>query len=351
MNYIGSKQTLLPFIDETISSVIGNDSCDRLLDPFAGTGAVSVHYKKKGYSIIANDIQYFNYVRLRHYVENCKPYNYYFKTKDINHDRFMELMDYFLDNGWKEIPSDKYMYVLNTFANGNFEDGGRLYFSEDNARKIDGFRHKLCEWMNGVEITYDMYFLCLTMLLEAADKVANVASIYGAYLKKLKATARKTISFTEPELILSDNKCMVYNEDANQIVRKVSADILYLDPPYNHRQYASNYHVLETIAKYDNPKPNGKTGVRDWVDQKSLYCMKNKAYEALDDLVRNADCKYIFLSYNNEGILSFDEIRKILSQRGGYGMAEKDYHRFKADNNREYKSDTTTEYLHYVRIK
>jgi len=116
--------------------------------------------------------------------------------------------------------------------------------------------------------------------------------------------------------------------------------ILSLDPPYNHRQYASNYHILETIAKYDNPKIHGKTGLRNCESQKSLYCSRMAAINAFKDLISKAKVKYIFLSYNNEGIMSLEDIKEIMSLRGKYGYFTKNYNRFKADK--------TVEYLYYI---
>lgn len=134
----------------------------------------------------------------------------------------------------------------------------------------------------------------------------------------------------------------------DQLIKKIEGDVLYLDPPYNHRQYATNYHLLETIAKYDNPKIHGKTGLRNYDNQKSVYCSRAKVKSAFKNLITNARVKYIFLSYNNEGLMTADDIREIMSLRGRYGYFTKSYGRFKADKNRNYNADRTLEYLHYV---
>jgi len=152
------------------------------------------------------------------------------------------------------------------------------------------------------------------------------------------------------ELIINDQNHKVFNEDINKVSEKINGDILYLDPPYNQRQYATNYHLLETIAKYDNPKIYGKTGLREYQNQKSLYCSKTQVKKAFRDLISKAKAKYIFLSYNNEGLMSLDDIKEIMSTRGKYGHFTKEYNRFKADKdkNRKYLSNKTLEYLHYV---
>ncbi len=186
--------------------------------------------------------------------------------------------------------------------------------------------------------------------METIDKHANTASVYGAFLKQLKKTAQKAFVLKPAELIINDQEHQVFNEDINELVGKIEGDILYLDPPYNHRQYATNYHLLETITKYDNPKIHGKTGLREYESQKSLYCSRTKAKNAFRDLILKAKTRYIFLSYNNEGLMTVDDIKEIMSLRGKYGYFTKKYNRFKADRdeNRDYKSNKTVEYLHYV---
>jgi adenine-specific DNA-methyltransferase len=134
----------------------------------------------------------------------------------------------------------------------------------------------------------------------------------------------------------------------NHLINQISPDVIYLDPPYNSRQYSTNYHVLETIAKYDNPTLHGKTGLRDYSDQKSAYCSRPKIKQAFSELIKNAKAKYIFLSYNNEGLMTFDDIKEIMSKKGEYGVFMKEYNRFKADSNRDYSAKKTIEYLHYV---
>jgi adenine-specific DNA-methyltransferase len=111
--------------------------------------------------------------------------------------------------------------------------------------------------------------------------------------------------------------------------------------------------MLETIAKYDNPEIHGKTGLREYQSQKSLYCSRTQVKTAFKDLILKARAKYIFLSYNNEGLMTLDDIQEIMSLRGKYGNFTKEYNRFRADKveNRNHKADKTVEYLHYVICK
>jgi len=188
----------------------------------------------------------------------------------------------------------------------------------------------------------------LASLLESADKVANTASVYGAFLKHLKKTAQKPLIIEAAEYSINKNKHQVYQADSNELIKKIKGDILYLDPPYNTRQYGANYHLLNTIALYDDFVPKGKTGLRNY--QKSKYCSKSSVQSAFEDLIKNADFTYIFLSYNNEGLMNVNEIKNIMSKYGKYELATTDYRRFRADKekNRNHKANKTKEYLHIL---
>lgn len=140
----------------------------------------------------------------------------------------------------------------------------------------------------------------------------------------------------------------VYQADANQLIKNISGDILYLDPPYNARQYGANYHLLNSIALYDNFAPKGKTGLREY--SRSQYCSKSDVVSAFEALIRDADFQYIFLSYNNEGLMSIGQVREIFERFGKYDLVQTEYQRFKADKteNRNHKANSTFEYLHIL---
>ena len=213
--------------------------------------------------------------------------------------------------------------------------------------KCDAMRIELERLHQSGEISDNLYFYYLSSLINSIDKYANTASVYGAFLKHIKKSAQKCFQL-ELLPIISGSVGEVYNEDINELIKRISGDVLYLDPPYNARQYCSNYHVLETIARYDYPKLNGVTGLRDSTDQKSKFCSKRMVIDTFDDLIKNVQFKYIFLSYNNEGLMSLDNIKDIMSKYGEYKFFTKEYRRFKADRdeNRNIATNSTTEYLH-----
>lgn len=328
MNYIGSKYSLLDFLEAAIEEVTGYKDGGGYVfgDLFAGTGIVGQTYKAKGWTVIANDIQYYSYALNKHLIEN---------VPDMD-DSLLEALN--------ALPPVK-GFIYNNYCLGS--GSGRNYFTDENGMKCDAVRLEIERLHTSGEIDDHLYFYYLASLVNSIDKYANTASVYGAFLKHIKKSAQKEFKL-ELLPVIPGRAGRVYNEDINGLVKRVSGDVLYLDPPYNARQYSSNYHVLETIARYDNPHLSGVTGLRDSSGQKSSFCSKRTVAETFDDLVKNARFKYIFLSYNNEGLMSLDTIREIMSRYGEYSFFTKDYKRFKADRNenRNIAADSTTEYLH-----
>lgn len=328
MNYIGSKFSLLDFLKTTISNVTGFNDGDQFTfaDLFAGTGVVGCEYKKSGCRLIANDIQYYSYVLNKHFIENCEDTNF-------------DLLDYL--NNLQGIEG----FVYLNYCEGS--GSGRNYFSDSNGKRCDAIRCELERLFLSHKIDEGTYFFYLASLINSIDKYANTASVYGAFLKHIKKSAQKDFVL-EPLPFIRGIKGNVYNQDINELVRSISGDVLYLDPPYNSRQYCSNYHVLETIARYDSPILKGVTGLRDSSKQKSAYCSSRTVAKVFEDLISNARFKYIFLSYNNEGLMPLETIKTIMTKYGNYQQFTKEYRRFKADReeNRNIYANSTIEYLH-----
>ena len=329
MNYIGSKYKLSYFISSSVKSIVGEDLSDKIFcDLFAGTGVVGRNFKKEVKKVISNDMEFYSYVLNKNYIENHEFLDNEIYIKELNET-----------NGEEG-------FIFNEYSeNGK---ANRLYFSEHNGKKIDATRTKIEFWKTEKKISSALYYFLLASLLESADKVANTASVYGAFLKKIKKTAQKELILEPAIFEINSHSHEVYNEDSNLLIKKIKGDILYLDPPYNAREYGANYHLLNTIAKYDNFTPKGKTGLRDY--SKSAFCKKKEVEKSFDDLIKNANFKYIFLSYNNEGIMSSETIKKILSNYGKYDLLTTEYQRFRADKkeNRNHKASSTTEYLHIL---
>lgn len=347
MNYIGSKYSLLPFIEQVYAQVCNGEETV-VCDIFAGTGAVGRNFKKRGLRVIANDWQYYAYALNKAYIEiNETPS--FAGLRQVYAAELAECRTLFNE------PASEVLALLNHLpgkqgfiANHYGPAGQRFYYTAENAEKADAIRQLLETWSTDGLINEPEYFYLLCSLIEAIDQVANTASVYGAFLKRFKERAQKPLTLKPLLLVNHVPGCQVFRQDANELITQIECDLLYLDPPYNHRQYGANYHVLETVAAYDSPQLSGITGLRDY--PRSRYCQAKTAREALEHLVRSARTKHILISYNDEGLLSLNEVQAILGLRGNPQLFQTAYNRFKADNGRQYKRDETIEYLHYVKV-
>lgn len=354
MNYIWSKFSLLNFIYQGITDIVDHKDYT-LSDLFAGTGAVGKFFKSKWHRIIANDLQYYSYILNCNYIGNHTDLHFTWLSTTIPelltseiHERKAIVCKYL-----NQLKGKKWFIYKNYslwWTQG--QEFQRQYFSDENALRCDAIRDQIQRRYDNKNITENEYHFVLASLIEAIDKVANTASVYGAFLKQLKKSAQKPLELKPAEYTLSSQWHTIYNMDINTLIKTTKHDVVYLDPPYNHRQYSGNYHILETIAKNDKPTIRWKTWMRDTSTQKSLYCSKSQVKEAFQELIDTIDANYIFLSYNDEWLMSTDDIKEIMSRRGKYGVITQEYKRFKADKteSRNHKKDSVIEYLHYVKI-
>ena len=349
MNYIGSKASLLDFLENTILGVTGKSE-GNFCDLFAGTGSVGSHFKKLGFSVTANDSQYYSYVLNKHYIQtNSSPeFQGLFRHLPGLSDHPIKTRGQFVCDTLSALP-EKEGFVYRHYCPAGSKNGiERHYFSDENGLKCDAIRQEIEAWYTDGALRESEYFFLLTSLIEAVDRIANTASVYGAFLKKLKKSAQRPLKLKAAPIISSTQTHHAHHADANTLIQTLSPDILYLDPPYNQRQYGANYHVLETIAKYDNPVVYGKTGLRKDPASKSRYCSKINVKHAFSSLLDQTNAPYIFLSYNNEGLLSPGDIRTLMEKKGPYHCFSTPHTRFKADSNRQYRHTQTIEYLHVL---
>lgn len=335
MNYIGSKFKLAPFLQTSIESTLEKYRAKQLRDSifcdiFSGTAAVGRLFKTQVKQVISNDKETYSFVLSQNYIAN---------NERLEHSN--ELIE--ILNDMQKTPLQKgKIYTHYALGGGS----GRQYFSDENAMRIDAMRIKIESWKETNCINDNEYYFLLASLLESADKVANTASVYGAFLKTLKKSAAKPLVLSPAFFETSANRNLVFQEDSNVLIQKIQGDILYLDPPYNAREYGANYHLLNTIALYDTFVPRGKTGLREY--NKSNWCKKSMVADELENLIKNANFEWIFLSYNDEGLLSLEQIRAIFEKYGKYSIKNQKHQRFKADSNRIHKQDSTIEYLHIL---
>ena len=357
MKYIGNKQRLLDFIDEIVQKEKLPQK-GTFVDIFTGTTSVAQHYKKKGYRIIANDFMTYSYVFQQAYIKNNQfpefknlLYSKYFNINSSLSNKY-EPLKVVIDH-LNRLPGKKGFIFRHYAPAGEFK---RQFFSNENAMRIDAVREQINTWKQEGLLSESEFYVLLASLIDAADFVANISGTYGAYLKIWRSMALKPFTMLVPNLIESNLGHEVYQEDANELISRLGADILYIDPPYNTRQYAANFHILETLACWDNPKIYGKTGLRPYENQKSLYSQRTKCKEVFVDLINKAKANYILMSYNNEGIIPHEFILGTLGKKGEVKFYTKDYRRFRTEKdneNRHYKvsNDKVTEIIYYVKTK
>lgn len=318
MRYIGNKTKLLSELEKLISSKKLNKKGLIFCDMFSGTCTVGDFFKDK-YEIIANDSLYSSYV--------------------ISNGKLKYEKDFFKNLGF-----DPFTYFNNTntddytvgFCYNNFAPNitGRQYFSDENAKMIDFIRDTIDTWFKEQRINENEKYYLIASLLESVSKVSNVAGVYCAYLKIWDPRAIKRMIFV-PVDTFGEAKYQneVYIEDVNDLIFKINGDILYLDPPYTPTQYVSQYHVLETIARNDNPEVKGIGAHRDNGNQISKWCKKGCVHEEFEKLIANAKFKYIIFSYSDAGIMSKEFIEKVLKR-----YAKEGTYQFKRINFVKYKN-------------
>jgi adenine-specific DNA-methyltransferase len=345
---IGSKYNLLQEIYNTLKKeqITGYS----FFDVFSGSAIVGRFFKRM-FSVISNDNLYFSYVLQRALIViNKYPSFSNLNLKNLSADpkiRIYQVLEYL--NNAKGV--EGFVYKHYTPASKDIDGVERKYFSIENGKKIDAIRIKIEEWFKNNYISDDEYFYLIASLLFAVQKVANISGTYGAFNKFWDPRSYKTITLKYIEIIPSKFDHKAYNEDIFNLLKEISCDVAYIDPPYNSRQYIDNYHLLETIAKYDNPEIKGKTGLREGRDnKKSVFCDKENVKNAFLKLLTELKTKYVLISYNSDGLLSKNQIIQILkeSEFERVKCYEIPYRRFKSNNNS--KKSELSEYL-FVGVK
>lgn len=320
MRYIGSKNRILKFIDETILETYGEYDNTTIADLFSGTGCVGEMFKKKGARVISNDYMHFSYaLQISRIKRNQLPRNY---QKTIDELNALQGQEGFFFREYTESGAGK-----------------RNYFSEENAKRIDAMCLYLKEKLESGDISQEEFYFYKASLIDAVTKVSNTSGTYGSFLKINDNRKYKNIVL-EPLTIIDNNKeneC--YCEDITDVITHVHGDILYLDPPYNNRQYPPYYHILETVTLYDDPDIYGKTGRRHYEEMLSPLCMKEKAVSAMVDIIKNAAFTHCYISYSTDGIMPYKELCEKLSAYGDVEVFFKDYRRYKANSNGNIEED------------
>lgn len=306
--YLGNKYKLLPFITGVV-----NDECPditSIADIFAGTGAVSSAFTDK--VIITNDLMYSNYI--------C---NYaWFGAEEYDPQIIIDCVVRY--NALTDL-EDNYM-------TDNFAD---TYFSRDDCAKIGYIREDIEVLYKKGDINTRERAILITSLLYAMDKIANTCGHYDAYRKGVEFD--KSLELYVPMANRQNNpNNQCFNMDSNGLVKNIEADLVYIDPPYNSRQYCDAYHLLENVARWEKPEVFGVARKMDRSTMKSKYCTQS-ATEAFEQLIGDIKAKYILLSYNNmaekgndrsNAKISDQDIMRILEKKGEVKVFSESYKAF-----------------------
>jgi len=320
---------MLNFIDNIIEKEIGN--FDSLCDMFSGTGAVGNYFNAKDKKIIFNDMLYHNFVSLNAFL-NSDAYDEAKLVKMIKHFNSFEIKE-------------------ENYFSKNFGD---KYFSLNIAKKIGYIREEIKSLFVHHKINRKEKDILLTSLIYSVDRIANTVGHYDAFIKKEIKKQDLVMKMLNIDVKANTNN-KIYNKDANLLIRDIECDVLYLDPPYNSRQYCDAYHLLENLSLWQKPEVFGVAKKFDRTKLKSEYS-KIKASKQFDDLIQNAKCKYILLSYNNMGNkgntrsnakISDAEIMQSLEKRGKVKVFEKEYKAFTTGKS---KHGDNTERVFFVRV-
>lgn len=304
IKYIGSKRLLVNNIIETVETINSQDNINTIVDLFTGSTRVAYAFKKRNFYTIANDLNTYSYILAKCFIEsNAKIY-----TKENLSKIFEHLNSIKPKFGWF---TQKYSIESR-------------YIQPKNGEKIQAIREEIEK-----NFSYDenLKAILLTSLIIAADKVDSTVGIQMAYLKSWSKRSYNDLRLDYPPLL--EGNGLAYNKDALELVDNLHADLFYLDPPYNSHSYLGNYHLWETLVKWDNPETYGIANKRAEVKtKKSKFNKKNDAKKNLNLLVENIKAKHILLSFNNEGFLGLEEIVSILENFGYTKVLQIPYKRY-----------------------
>jgi adenine-specific DNA-methyltransferase len=367
MRYIGNKTRLLGFITRAIER-LGIPS-GTAHDAFAGTSAVGRALKERGWRVASSDLMTYSYVFQRAYVvAQREPSVAALRAGDADLRRALRSPRFRAraearDGSRLGVVAEYLEQWLDPhagFLTSHFA-GERMYFTRENAQRIDAVRTALHRWHDAGLIAEDAYYLLLAALIEGADRVANTAGVYAAYIKSWQPNALRPLQLAPLTPMKGVPGSSAHRADAVDVARALGPiDLLYIDPPYNARQYPGYYHVPELIARGwsgATPVLRGKTGLLPADGQRSAWCSARRVREALRELLEATGARHVLVSYNSEGLLPEKVLKETLREASVDGRMtcfRKTYRRYRADSDRDgrqYRADGLRELLVYARLR
>ncbi len=306
--YIGSKAR----IAKEILDYLGHPEIEDgyFIDAFSGTGIVASTAADYGWKVKINDMMKSSIVVSEAHLISYEDISF---SKLGGYAKALEIMN----------SQNKQGFIWREYSPASLNQKGieRKYFSEENAQIIDGAIEVVYTWKNSGTISESEFSLLMSSLISAVNNVANIAGTYGCFLSKWTEQSKNRIKLECLPLREAKVDYQVFNQDVFELTSNLE-DIVYYDPPYTKRQYASYYHILETIVQGDEPVVEGVSGLRPWKNKASVFCYKSKALKALVDLVVNTCAKRVLISYSNDGHIKLDDLEKNLKLFGQVKVVE-----------------------------
>lgn len=344
--YIGNKTKLLPVLMEIIAEEAPLNAT--IVDLMSGTGSVAVSLRQRGYHVIASDMMTYSKHHLVTQLLLNEPPSFkkiieYLNIRNTDLSGYESILSYL-----NSLP-EKESYFFNEFSPDGTPSNGspsRKYFTSQNAKKIDAIREEINSWIEKSLITSEEESVLKHTLIMSVNDIANISGTYGYFLSKFNAKSLEPIMLRPVQFIHDENiHNVVIQGFAEDIASSITADLCYIDPPYMKRQYAANYHILETIARGDFPETIGKSGLRNWWDQHSKFCTKTKIRESFSKVITEMNCNKFIISYSEDGLLSLNELIDLFSKFGEVKYRTIEHSRFRSN-----KSNLSKKLNEYVII-
>ena len=318
--YLGNKTKLAEWIVDSIATVVSPGAA--VADPMCGTAAVALALAKRGYSVHASDSLTFPVIHatVRLLAKEEPEFDAF-----GGYGRALSILN--------SLPSVEGYFYREFGASGNPANGRRpqKYFSAENAGRIDAIRRFVASAHERGNISDLEHAVLLQNLLLAVNEVANIAGTYGYFRSEIGSNAKKKLKLVPLDFVNTIGNHVVTKGDIAQVAPNLHVDAVYLDPPYTKRQYAGNYHILETIAREDNPEAMGDGGLRPWQEDASPFCYKRTAGKFLRSIIASLDTSNVFVSYSDDGQIGPEKLKSILSEFGSVSIGEHEYNRYRSN--------------------
>lgn len=353
--YIGSKVKILDKVVAKISEL--TPSRGHVVDLMTGTATVAGRLRAEGFRVTAIDVMTYSlhHARVKLLLNKepkfsgCDGFIKQFSTSDsTSKSNYAEVV-----NSLNNVKPIKGYFWREFSKEGNplHSNEPRNYFSPENAAKIDGIRYWIKKLYKQKLLSEIEHSLLLHDLIMATNNIANISGTYGHYLSKIMGRANSPLEIKTSDIIKTGSIIghKIIRGYAEDLAKNIKADLCYIDPPYKKRQYAANYHILETIAREDEPDAIGVSGLRPWRDQYSNFCTKTKIWESFQTIFDDMDCNRFLISYSEDGLIPLPKLIEFFKKFGSVEVSTLSHKRFKS--NQSMLPAQITEYLIQIDIK